>query len=303
MKAIFILLMMIPALLFGQKTAMWETKLFFEDGLGNKDSITLGHDLNANSTYNPDFGEVNIKDQPWDSVFEVRASHNVGANAHTQPEVLSKKIIGRANGGLHPIYNCLFIRETLKFFVRVKHYPLKISWNSEDYHDFCNAKNYMTPHISPFANPLWFQDTINSSKEDYACMYNEHEYVLEDLSKYKYINFVLDTISESQLDTIHGFLLNFEINLSDFSPCQGTVGVKEQNQNELLVNIYPNPANSVINLEVSDNLSWEIYDIQGKLLKRGDAKTIDIADIKNGLYILQARTDKAIVMKKFIKTE
>lgn len=62
-----------------QKVAMFETTLYFEDAVGNMDSIRVGHDTAANSTFNTDFGEEFIN-APFDSVFEVRAAHRQGSN-------------------------------------------------------------------------------------------------------------------------------------------------------------------------------------------------------------------------------
>ena len=71
------------------------------------------------------------------------------------------------------------------------------------------------------------------------------------------------------------------------------------NKNEkhnLISNIFPNPASSVINIgfdtEVNKSLSVEIYDLQGRLVFSeitgiiNSYKTIDISQFKNGTYIL-----------------
>ncbi|GAB4497385.1 MAG: hypothetical protein OHK0019_30910 [Saprospiraceae bacterium] len=55
---------------------MFEMLIYFEDAIGNKDTVIVGYDPDAN-TYdvNPQFGEVWL-DTPFDSVFEVRVSHS-----------------------------------------------------------------------------------------------------------------------------------------------------------------------------------------------------------------------------------
>ena len=297
-----LLFVLFPLMAIGQKKAFWETKLFFEDGIGNKDSITIGHDIEANWDFNPDFGEINIKDLPWDSVFEVRASHNVGANGHASPKVLSKKIIGSTEGGFHPTHNCLFVRQSLKFFVKVKHFPLKISWNNEDHNDFCNRQNYMTPHITPQADPYWFLDTTQYSSNDYVCLFENSEYILEDLSKYKFFDFVLEENSQGSFDTIHGFFISFKTQTSQFSPCSGTVDVIDLVLREVDVKLFPNPSSDLINLESSHHLNWELYDVQGRLLKMGQDLIIDIQDFDNGLYFLKIKINDIIVTKKFVKS-
>lgn len=60
-------------------------------------------------------------------------------------------------------------------------------------------------------------------------------------------------------------------------------------------NIYPNPSNSVINIELPKNENIEIckvYSTPGELLKtvtvmKNDAVSIDVSAFKNGLYFLE----------------
>jgi hypothetical protein len=52
MRLIYIIIFLLPVLLYGQKTAQWETTFYFEDAAGNRDTITLGYDEDANNTYN-----------------------------------------------------------------------------------------------------------------------------------------------------------------------------------------------------------------------------------------------------------
>lgn len=51
-------------------------ELYFEDGLGNKDTLILGYDQNATDSIDVMFGEVNIKNQPWNGILEVRTFEN-----------------------------------------------------------------------------------------------------------------------------------------------------------------------------------------------------------------------------------
>ena len=61
----------LPFCLYGQQAAFFETTIYFEDAVGNIDSVVVGMDEEANFEYNPQFGEADIE-APWDSVFEVR---------------------------------------------------------------------------------------------------------------------------------------------------------------------------------------------------------------------------------------
>lgn len=304
MKTLLILLIS-PLFILGQKTAFWETKLFFEDGIGNKDSITIGHDLDSNGDFNPDFGEVNIKEVPWNNVFEVRASHNEGANGHSSPKVLSKKIIGSTEAGLHPTHNCLFVREPLKFFVKVKNLPLTIRWNTNDHKDFCNVKNFITPHILPQVFIQWYKDTSGlAHPSKYACLANDNQYVISDFSKVDndFFEFLLEPNNIGGFDTIHGFFIGFLTKSASNSPCFGTVNVLNVLAQELALKLFPNPSSNFINLESNESLKWELFDLQGRLLKVGEGLIIDLQDFNDGLYILKTKINDITVTKKIVKS-
>ncbi len=88
-------------------------------------------------------------------------------------------------------------------------------------------------------------------------------------------------------------------------------GIKEIEKQELY--IFPNPANTFLNIslkKVSEIESIKIYDAFGKQLKefvslntnqRSNSKTIEIADLKAGLYYLSVDATDGFYSKKFIK--
>ena len=302
---ILLILLICPFIVFGQKTAFWETKLFFEDGIGNKDSITIGHDLESNGEFNPDFGEVNIKEVPWSDLFEVRASHNEGANGHASPKVLSKKIIGSTEAVLHPTYDCLFVREPLKFFVKIKNLPLKISWNPNEHRDFCNIKNFLTPHILPQVFLEWYKDTSGlAHPSKYACLANDHQYLISDFFAVDndFFEFLLENNNIGGFDTIHGFFIGFLTRSSSNSPCSETVDVLEVLAQDLALKMFPNPTSNIINLESTETLKWELFDFQGRLIRSGQELIINIEDFKNGLYFLKVKINDITITKKIVKS-
>jgi len=303
MKTLLILLIS-PFVILGQKTAFWETKLYFEDGLGNKDSITIGHDLKSNGNFNPDFGEINIKEEPWNSVFEVRASHNEAAHNLASPKVLSKKIIGTTEAGLHPTYNCLFVREPLKAFVKIKALPLKISWDSTRHSGFCNKKDFLTPHILPLIFPNWFDDPEFIENPPFVCLSEKGSFIIDNFTEKTngFVDYIIDKYNGVEIDTIYGLLISFRTESSSNSPCSGTVDVKDIIKNELDVNLYPNPTSHTINLEILESLTWQLYDNQGRFVKNGVEHMIDIQNMNDGMYLLKIKIKDRIIVKKIIKS-
>src|SRR5690606_4194018 len=69
--------------------------------------------------------------------------------------------------------------------------------------------------------------------------------------------------------------------------------------------IYPNPATN--NLRISGittpNSSFVIYDLSGRLIRKGDLRKNDFIDIKSlqaGMYILVLNTENTIGTAKFV---
>ncbi len=75
--------------------------------------------------------------------------------------------------------------------------------------------------------------------------------------------------------------------------------------NQLDVVIYPNPANSIINIEGSNIEKIEIANIQGQVIRNisllNKNSIIDISELANGVYTLKIQTKNALVMKKILK--
>ena len=74
-----------------------------------------------------------------------------------------------------------------------------------------------------------------------------------------------------------------------------------------LVSFYPNPANSILNLEISENAAsqCQIYNSNGQListylLKQGN-NTINVSNLIAGLYIIKIQTQKETITSKLIK--
>lgn len=67
--------------------------------------------------------------------------------------------------------------------------------------------------------------------------------------------------------------------------------------------IYPNPTHNTINIETSETIQKvEIFNLQGqKVLVAGNEKVIHVADLANGIYMLQLTTENGVKTEKFVK--
>lgn len=83
-----------------------------------------------------------------------------------------------------------------------------------------------------------------------------------------------------------------------------TSGIPEIADNNSII-AYPNPATNNITIENSQQALIQISNIQGQLIKTIDAHdnktTIDVSTLPSGVYILEVKTKKGVVVKKFLK--
>jgi gingipain R len=80
------------------------------------------------------------------------------------------------------------------------------------------------------------------------------------------------------------------------------------NENPEVISLFPNPANSILNLRVKGlvgDLPVRIFDIQGRLVKetstQGDVQTIDVSNLSSGIYIIEVLDEREPLRKQFIK--
>lgn len=85
--------------------------------------------------------------------------------------------------------------------------------------------------------------------------------------------------------------------------CSAT-GIEEFAENNNFI-IYPNPAINNLSIEVLPKSEIEILNIEGQIIKSmkiiDNYKNIDISSFSTGVYIIKAKTEKGISIKKFIK--
>ncbi|RYM34001.1 T9SS type A sorting domain-containing protein [Brumimicrobium glaciale] len=68
--------------------------------------------------------------------------------------------------------------------------------------------------------------------------------------------------------------------------------------------VFPNPVDNLLQMQFTDNLEYKkavIYNCFGQLILQSDAKTIDVSDLRSGIYFLEVETNKGNSIKKIIK--
>lgn len=288
--------MLIPYKLLAQQTAQFESKVFFEDAKGNRDTIFIAYDTTA-LDYNPQFGEKNIT-EPWDSIFEVRAARYKGFQNGKQPFFLSKKIVSKTTGITHPLYYCPPQKSSILFFTSIKHFPLKITWDSKEHDNFCNFSNFIINNRGPSFFGDWYK---GMPKNVYRCMSQDSTLTLPKDLEYNYDLYFESTLENGKTDSIIGVILYFAYKGHIFSNC-GEVSTNDAFFSNLF-KIFPNPAHDLLNisiLEVEEELKVECYDLQGRLVYQSNfqnATQINTAAWQRGLYAVVIRDELGRLVK------
>ena len=80
------------------------------------------------------------------------------------------------------------------------------------------------------------------------------------------------------------------------------VGLDELVKDDLQV--YPNPASSMITVENALNANIHILDLTGKqvmAIENNNGTQLNVADLTNGIYIVQVESDGKISTGRFVK--
>ncbi len=217
-KIILILGLLIFYHLSNAQTPEFETTFYFEDAVGNKESVVVGYDPKVSDYSNgfvPKFGEQEIT-EPFDTVFEVRVDPERGGAYET----CYKKVIGfceKING------EC-FGGTSVSFVISNKYRPLKISYKQE-------AFGNQNLHGSFMTYSRWL-----------------------DLLGIEYVNF----FEYFCLNDANEHSINFNnFNYSDFNSeliglSKGNVPMKGGGLAELpAINLYLNPGNCMYNTAIA----------------------------------------------------
>ncbi len=269
-------------------TPRFKMPLFFEDAVGNKDTIWVGADpAGGNESLNPAFGEVPLN-TPFDSSFEVRAGHGFESELNS----LTKTSISRSET---PLPNCAF-GGLINIVLHAPHLPIKISWSDSSLTstDGCPIEPILSPDKNLFlieGDDWWaftkfycLRGTNNSQIID------DFSYTLQDTFRWwrPFFPVVGQGIKK---------LYQYQFVIGRVHDCQfflslGNKDVAQQNA----VSVYPNPiAGDWLNIKTEKPeqvRSAALFDVVGRSLKQYDFSVpeatlrLPAADLPVGLSFL-----------------
>ena len=81
---------------------------------------------------------------------------------------------------------------------------------------------------------------------------------------------------------------------------RGTTGINEVAEGE--VNVYPNPATTVINIDNAEGAQVSVFDINGRMITNVESasanQTIDASNLAKGMYIVRIANGNNVITKK-----
>jgi hypothetical protein len=123
------------------------------------------------------------------------------------------------------------------------------------------------------------------------------------------LTFPDDNLNVVELDGASSAYAISNVRKFDFSGISTQIQIpQEPQQSGDDIQLYPNPVNDVLYVKNNSiekyNLKFEIFDIQGKLLKvveQQSINSINVSDLRKGMYICRVHTCKKIEIIKFLK--
>lgn len=267
-------------LLTAQSTPRFQMPLYFEDAVGNRDTIVVGYDANGSfDTLNPQFGEYAIS-TPFDSIFEVRAAHAIDP-----PHTLSKKIISHYEGGGG---DTCFASAGVEIFIQAKYLPITISYDTTLVNSsFCHRNMILSPDMYIFLFQYWWD------AREYYCM--------------SHTAMVVDTFTHPGVTTGGWLSRSFEVEgqglkelpgyywvVKYIGICQNQVSTAAPVGERPALTLAPNPANDVLQVNWPTPFSGQLEVVSAtggrgvlhQSVRQSVSTEISVAQLPAGLYFL-----------------
>lgn len=320
--------------LYSQLTAMFETAFYFEDGVGNKDTVYLKQDPSVETfgscvtcdviEIQEEYGE-DILFTPFDSIFEVRIGHFNDFLFGSENLLIEdaykfhKTLVMRTQKDEPFFPDCFKLGSDVIFMIQVKHLPIKVTYNPDFYGDSCNVYHY-------FSNTPYFDLVDCEPDEIVDCFQNPPENEFFECTNTGYFEYFFNKqhgndhfgsfkrpalVIDGTIDTLEFMQIN--TGFQPLTPCFDVVSNTEKTKHESVLNkldVYPNPANTEIVFEFSfpENLKVEVFDATGRFIISKDVQStqskisVNVANYPEGIYFYTTfdENNKNITSGKFI---
>ena len=279
MKQLFFFLFFLPMITSAQEFSF---ELYFEDALGNRDTLVLGYDPLATDSIDVAFGEENIIAQPWDSVFEVRISDYYYDNPTFQPTSFNSK-----KGIFKKRTNHSYSTFPMQINIKSNHFPITVSCDSSLF-ESQDKRGSLFTSVNPggwfdtggFLQRFYFTPTYQVELSPFqgcdACPFN-FSYQLESDNIYVSWAAVADSFS---------MFANLQENKDDVNN----------------LTFSPNPVSSNEKITINAQGNYTIVDIQGKIVQNGKVEnnSVQLINVESGIYFFILENENAVYKTKFV---
>jgi hypothetical protein len=261
----------------------------FEDAIGNKDSVIVGYDSLAAPYIDSIFGEIDLTEVPFDSVFEVRGADKGGQ------EFLSKIIV---HG--YREWMCIGNVQHQSINIYAKHFPVKITWDSTYFEHECYDWTHFTRNWYYLFHPSIYSGNIIRLYEQSEFLVTEAYLAQTETYRTSYLH----SIEGGGEDTVFVMF----IGLAGSEP---TDAVEEPFG--VPVKVSPNPATDEVRLELPEGfgeiLYSQVYTIAGQVrwidVRQNDGSLnwiINLSDWPDGIYTIKiVNTKGKMAIARFVK--
>jgi len=287
MKKVY-LIITIVTIYFSSFGQQFSFPIYFQDAIGNKDTIILGYDINGTDAIDAIFGEINIISKPIDTALDVRITDEWSRrrNAIDTGTYHSKKQIIKNNCGTW--FSIIGID------IFAKHWPVTASWDSSLFNDTCRNGSVFTS-----INPGGWWDTGSQSDLGKVVFKNTNHVIFTSnidhwsIPDFGYVNYAGDSIA---------FFWQAFGDSTAFQPNN----INDINKKEIF-QIYPNPLTSSSTLQLSTqlkNAEVVINDVLGKEMMRrkmdGDRMEIMRGSLVSGVYFVKVISEETQLVEKMV---
>ena len=162
---------------------------------------------------------------------------------------------------------------------------------------------YLGPMLNRALACQGLKQTFVFSETSTSHIYTFNETLTGGISKSPYVFSLNKGQSHEFPNGINDTLVAAEV-IWDFFKQSTASTSKIHNQHLEVLSIYPNPCGSYINVKTDDELFFNVFDSNGKLIRSGklDNKKLSMEDLSLGVYYVKLYNDRKLVCKKIIKT-
>lgn len=275
-KLLILLFLIVNATINAQiDSPFFEMPFYFEDGVGNKDTVVLGADfLGSSYIFQPEVFNEQILTAPFDSIFDVRLA-KITSNGAFSKRGISYMISNESN--------CLTFSDFATIHINAVHFPITVSYNYEAINEAWCYPFHATIRYD-YANQYYPPPLLH-------CVTHQNSIVLDSTLLTENLGLLAwGEIETGESKSIPGidFFSYWDRDWEGWPSCDTTVvGLNDFDLNQSDWQLLQQ-SNQTIEIETENYVEQiGIYSFSGqKITTQYGAKTIAINQLTKGIYVL-----------------